>query len=357
MAEAIVLNQAPGLLSNLAQGAANFFTARRKAQLENQAIAYQHKQDAQKQQNWQSDHDLAVNRDTREQQTAADTHELHAGAMTHQTLENTQLAIENKAKQLKLDTDRQLQGYQVEAARLENKVKQGQVLSAADAHQLAGLQLKIKQVEAQYAAQLKALDVAQKQAEIAHANAGTAHENAETYRTYHPITANDREAAQAQALQQSLNPQGQRFADMLFSTNNPATRVQALNAIRASALPSDQKAALTQMVYMRDPVTSSAFVTPQEQYSRGQRDQSQARQQQTDANREARQQHSDAEQTFHDVTRGPAWTALPPRLKSMVHTAMVGQDMSIDDTLEALKQAQSLKPEEKAAIARVLGGS
>lgn len=351
MGEPVVLQQSPGIGEQLLGGVANFVAAKRKAQMEKAAAQYQQQRDQTADNQWNKTYQLSANRDQREGQKAQDEHALAPGAQQKQADEHGAAVVKQLLDTLKYTTEQQLAPLKKRAAELANTKAGSDVVHGRDLHEQARLDLKIKAIEAQYAAQTKQLEVAFKQAQIGHEQAGTAHENAETYRAYHPAAAKgsaaDRATDEAEKIEQQFDPTARSFAGMLFNTNNPATRGQAMEAVSQSSLTPRQKALMQRYIDSRDQTTSSAFVTPQQQFTRG-------RDETRDAAAADRTSNAQLERTYHDVTTSPRFVNLDPRLKSKVQSAMVGHGMTLTQTMDALNSS-NLPDSDKQALAQALG--
>jgi hypothetical protein len=341
-------------LGPAADAVASYMTAKRQRAVDDAASA--HTADRESRQDLESDrtYGLASNRDAREAQTAADTHsklpgELQAQSDTH-TKTQSELAtasITQKKAQLDIVYQQQKQPLELEYDRLRNKAESGAILTASDLHQQHLIENKLKSIELQYAAQSKQLDLLQKQASIAR-------DKAETVRALRPPAASKPSAYERQEdafndAQGALSPQGSSFLDMLSNTNNPPTRMQALEALAQSRLSGGDKKALQTIIESRE----SQFESPGQQTGQDYR---QGRDQKLDARYDTSQSEKRGEQLYHDVAKGKAYDALTPRLKSLVHTAIVGHNMSVQEAMDAVSTS-SLPDDDKSAISTALGGS
>lgn len=173
MGQPVVLQQAPSPVSQLVGGVASFLAAKRKAQLEQQAVNYQHSRDKVADSHWSQSFGLEQNRDTREATAAQHQNELFPGQLKAQNLTNDNLGITNHLDQLSLQTEQALKPYKIRRAQLDEEFRRGEITTQQKQLESAKLDLQIKTVEAQSAAKAKQLQLALAQAQIAHENAAT----------------------------------------------------------------------------------------------------------------------------------------------------------------------------------------
>jgi hypothetical protein len=334
-------------LGPAADAVASYMTAKRQRAVDDAAAA--HTASRENRSDLESDREYGI-----KQRQAANEDALQPGKIKIQQgdIERnaSEIATQHLTQQktrLDISYQQQKQPLEMEYDRLRNKTESGSILTASDLHQQHALENRLKAIDLQYAAQSKQLDVALKQAQIGR-------EKAETARALRPPAAPkpssyERQEESFNQAQGALSPQGSSFLDMLSNTNNPPTRMQALEALAQSRLSGGDKKALQTIIESRE----SQFESPGQQAGQGLR---QGRDQKLDDRYDASQAEKRGEQLYHDVAKGKAYDALTPRLKSLVHTAIVGHNMSVQDAIGAVS-ASSLPDDDKSAITSALGGS
>jgi hypothetical protein len=351
----------PSTLSAGADAAGSFLAAKRQRDLQDQAKKYQQQRDARK--DMESDRTFGL-----EQGEAADAHARTVSDIAHTTLEDRiAKAQEDFRKQMEpLERTHQL---------LENKIAAGQVLDAKDLHLQRQYELITARVTAQvaqkYAIPQAALSLQQGKAELAHTNAETASTNASTAYTEKATSllgtggfgggggrgsASDRKEQVFNDAMDSLSDKGREFYDMLYSTNNPPTRAQALLALDAVArrpgkggiTPGDVRALKT----MIEDKSNSQFVTPTNQAAAARAtDRAEA----TDAKTAEAQNN----QKFETIKDTPAFKALPAESRAFFQQGVdaYGFDSAVQHLRQfAAKPGGPIPQEQAAGILSALGG-
>lgn len=342
-------------LSVASEAVGSFYDAKRKKETEDAAAAYTAERDKRTDMESDRTYGLAKNKDTREDTAATDAHALEPGKLTLQTGDITKQgsdlageALKQQKQQLDINYQQQHDPLELEYSRLKNKAESGTILTAADTHRLNQLNLQLKQIELQYAAQGKQLEAALKHAQIAH-------ENAETVRALRPPAApkqseGERATEAYNAAMGGLSPLGRQFVDMLYGTNNPPNRTQALRALQQARLPDADKQNLQTIIESKE----TQFVSPTEQA--GQR--TTAAQRGVTATREAEKAaHAERNQAYEAIAKGQAYGAIPNRLKGLIRSAMVDQGESVENLLATLDNAPKniYSDTDKALIRGALG--
>jgi len=345
MADAVVLQGAPSVASQIADSVSSFLQARKQAQLQQATANYAKLRDNVADKHFNEQLQLNKNADARAQRGADDTHALQSERVTQAdanidaTHAATALATQSHEQKA------QLFKYEKEYAQLRNKLASGQVVSLADRHRMAGLDIYIKQLEAQNKKTELALKNALDSAKVQHEQASTGHEEAETYREYHPLApAAEREQTDANNLYNGLPPVGKAFVDMLFNTNNPATRGQGLAALQNSKMPANVKQQVQQYMESRNPTVASAFVTPQQQFSDAERTKN-------DTDRDNKYASAQflrhAEDSMHAIGKGRQFDALPVQQKGVLAGFVynTGDYNAATAAMKAVAQGKAVNPE------------
>lgn len=273
--------------------------------------------------------------------------------LDQQQLQNQMTRGEIKAQ----DAQAQLVKLQTKAASVDLEIKKKYGLpAAAAALKQSQAEASTAQTEAKIAPQQALANLAATQASTEATRAGTALTQKETAlagtsagRGGRGSSATERAQSAYDDAMNSLSDTGRKFYDMLYSTNNPPTRAQAMLALQAtmrngSGLTPDDRKKLETLINSRE----SQFVSPSEQAG-------QERYEQRTATANDRNTTRDREAEFREVVKGKSFNALPPRLKDMVRHVMVDQGLSVQDALQQLPQAP-IDDASKQAITRALSG-
>jgi hypothetical protein len=354
----VIVNPDP--LSAGASAAGALATSLRQKQLTDAAA--RHQQQREQRQDMEADRSFGL-----QQGEAADAHQRTQSEIANTQSEIASRQLEDTIRQANEAQEKILRPLRVKAEQAQVKLAQGEVVSQADLHAMRQYDLVKAKIDAQIAQQtgLKAaqLGLTREQAEIAATNARTVATQAETAETYKRTSllgtsgygsggGRGGRAALAQSAyddaMQNLSPKAQAFMDMLYGTNNPPTRAQAMMALgatrRGGGLTDADRKNLATIIDNRE----TQFESPGQQRTEG-------RYEERTQAADQRHQHSDAEQTFHDLARGKAYNALPPRLKEMVRHVMVDQGLTVEQALQSLPGAP-IPDEDKAALTRALSG-
>jgi len=351
---AVILPANSDPLSVASEAVGSFYDAKRKKETEDAAAAYTAARDKRADMESDRTYGLAQNRDTREGAVESRAAGEEPGKLQLQGLDIKKAqsglatdALTQQKTKLDIDYQQKHQPLQLEYERLQNKAEAGQILTAADTHRLNQLNLQLKQIDLEYAAQGKQLEMALKRAQIAEANARAA-------KLAHPEPPKPSESERAMGAYNTamngLSPLGRQFLDMLYSSNNQPTRGQALQALQQARLPDADKQNVQTIIESKE----SQFVSPTEQVGQA----ATAANRATTATREAgTAQHTDRNQEFTNIARGQVYDALPGRLKDAIRHVMVDQGKSVDDALASLDTAppELFSDTDKQRIRQVLG--
>ncbi len=345
-----------------------FTDKKRTNDLENQARDYQKSRDSRRDMEADRSFDDTHARTMSDLQTQEQTRKITAATEEYNEklrpvmLQQQQLQV--KIQQGQIDAQKgaadlaklQRQGAAID---LEIKKKYG-VKEAAAALQQAQAQATTATVTANAAPQMAADQHAQAQAGIASTQASTAESQrrlssgADDYQA--PAgpraSASERGTQAYEDAMGSLSPEGMQFYEMLYSTNNPPTRAQAMLALEAGhkghrGNPNSERdyKNLKTLILSRE----SSFVTEGGQRSG---DRSDARGTAADE----RHKHTDAERAFTDVAKGKSYSSLPPKLREMIRHVLVDQGQTVQQALQDLPGAP-IDDASKAAIQRALSGN
>jgi hypothetical protein len=347
--------------------------ATRKKKLEDQAQAWQQKVESRRE--MESDRGFGL-----DQGRAADEHQTQQSNLATAAVQRA-MALDQQA------FDKQMRPLQIQAQQATIKLQHGEAVTQQDQHAIAQVERKTKQFDLYlaktYGEKSAQLGLSEQQARIAATNAGTALTQTETahYGQGGGGGYGGRGGTRSELKQQAyddaiegLSDKGRQFMEMLYGTNlggganedpidnqhraahgtapgraNPPTRAQAMMALGASGMNPTDKAALRTIIENRE----TQFETPGQQFTANRSEQ---RYDQRQTQSDARHQHSDVEQAYHDLSRGRTFNTLSPRLREIVRHAMVEQGVSVQGVLQAVPGSTLPDPDKKALI-HALDGS
>jgi len=327
-----VILQRTDPLSAASDAVGSFYDAKRKKQVEDAAEQAAQQQSARDQANKDRQYQIEQGKYSLEQQKFGLDQNKDQREQIAADAKRKKDAFDLAQQQEKAKYDQQMRALLLEQKRLENKKTSGQIITQGDVAKLAHVNYLIKQTDATYEGTLKQLAVAKQQAEITETQA-------RTNRIEHPIVRSSNgshHVGQKNATQpdaSNLSPQGLQFLDMLNSTNNPPTRLQALAAVKKSALPDEDKKAIMGLV-MSPKIN---FETSRQQ-----------------VNDEKPPKDTSHIQEYNAIAKGKLFDTLTPRLRDVVRHWMVDSKLSVNDIISSLPTSQVSDPD-KQAISRALG--
>jgi len=272
MGEPVVLNQAPTFAGQLAQGLTNFIAARRKAQLEQAAVNYQHHRDDVSDQQWGQTFGLQQQHQGNENallpgqlkaQTNADIQAGDEHREAGEKLKNEQL--DNQIKQVQAANAPKMARLEMEGKVLANKFQSLQNIGQNDLNQINVYKKQVAKAEAEYAEALQraGLDRTRAETMASEASAGAsaasaALSNAETHKINVETNAADPNTVR------TLLGQLDRPALAYFRKQQEGKGTVGQGLVGAQVLKTNTRPQLMALLSMPSDLVQGGFVTGSE---------------------------------------------------------------------------------------------